>query len=71
MKASDFLGMDNLVETFTGFDNLCQAMEQYAFEAYKAGEENGRQNLNMFGKLDEKGCKIDFEEWLNQPLTKG
>lgn len=71
MKASDFLGMDSLVEMFTGFDSLCKAMEEYAFEAYKAGEENGRQNLNMFGPLDENGSKIDFEKWLNQPRKNG
>jgi len=45
-------------------------MQEYAFLAWMAGEENGRSELSSYSELDKEGSKKDFEQWLESKLNK-
>lgn len=47
------------------FEYACKLMEEYAFEAWKNGENNGRKNLSPYVDLDINGSIHDFEAWLS------
>ena len=47
------------------FEYACKLMQDYAFEAWKNAENNGRKRLSSEGNLDINGSMVDFERWLS------
>jgi hypothetical protein len=71
MKAKDWI-KDNKIklaksqgEEVLPLDFACELMQQYAFEAWKNAENNGRKRLSSEGNLDVNGSMVDFERWLS------
>jgi len=71
MKAKDWI-KDNKIklakshgEEVLPLDYACELMQQYAFEAWKNAENNGRKRLSSEGNLDINGSMVDFERWLS------
>jgi hypothetical protein len=46
-------------------DYACKLMQEYAFEAWKSAENNGRKHLSSQGNLDINGSTVDFNKWLD------
>lgn len=52
-------------EKILQLDYACELMQQYAFEAWKNAENNGRKRLSSEGDLDINGSMVDFKRWLS------
>lgn len=71
MKASEWITKNKIKlskshgEEILPLDYACELMEQFAFEAWKCAEDNGRKRLSSEGELDLNGSRNDFERWLS------
>jgi len=71
MKAKDWIKKNKISLTIIygegvlPLDYACELMQQYAFEAWKNAENNGRKRLSSEGNLDINGSINDFERWLS------
>ena len=61
---------DNSQAMISRHMDIITLMEQYAFEAWKCGEDNGRTRLSPYGELDLKGSKDDFKRWLSKKFEE-
>lgn len=71
MKAKEWIEKNKIKlskshgEEILPLDYACKLMQEYAFEAWKSAENNGRKRLSSEGNLDINGSMVDFERWLS------